>query len=351
MASKFNKGDVSEGILAAAITARFISKTKNIEYSDVINVIKKLKKAKASGKILTSTTKFESTNSEPRVVDEVICKVSLAKINMTAFLNTKTYMEKEVQDIVRSSIAFANGKYIKEFADKLYKNNQLNIIEVLSEGLLDQTGTKVDLKIDVDGVQVGVGISLKYGTTKQFSQVVGSKWESMETLFNALNVRFTQSTKNEYIKLLSEKKLAPALSLVYNESAKQLNRKPKKSLLASLAKFMKYHATRNEENVVLVQLNRTVVESYNFDNLERQLYGHSVVVEVIYGVTEKLTGYVGGNKIPKMLFKIEETGDALLTIRLKLEGNRVNSKGKKVPLTVRNLIEKEKAIKLIMESV
>jgi hypothetical protein len=346
MAAKFNKGDVSEGILAAAITARFLSKTKVISNSDVIKLITKLNKAPKGGtKGATSLTEFRSPNEQPKIFDSVVCKVNLAEVNMKAFLSRKIYQDNEVKGIVTAAVKFANGKYVMEWADMMYENNQENIIEVLSEGLLDQTGTKVDLKVHIDGIQAGVGISLKYGDVKQFGQVGGSKIESMVELFSPLGVTFNSSLKNKYIKLLSKKKISPALTLAYNEAVNQISRKRQKTLIKNISNFMDYHATRGEADVVLVQLNKSEAKIYDFGLLETKLIGHKVAVELTSGMTTKLSGggYTGGNKIPKIEFTLDGTGDVLFMVRLKLEGNRVSSKGKRLPLTVRNYIEKGSA--------
>ena len=202
MAAKFNKGDVSEGILAAAIAARFMSKTKTINQTDVTNLIGKLSTATKGLKGSTSTTSFPSPNAEETVIDTVICKVNLAANNMEAFLDTKTYNTPDIKSLIQSATVYANGTYIKEWADMLYNNNQKNTLEVNAEGLLDQTGTKVDLKIVIDKIKCGVGVSLKAGNVKQFGQVGGSKWSSMKTLFEPLGVNFSKQVEDSYIDML-----------------------------------------------------------------------------------------------------------------------------------------------------
>jgi len=241
-------------------------------------IIEKLKKAKKEGSGVTSITTFKSPNAEKRIKDELICKVNLADINMKAFLGKTAYKDRDVKGIVTASVAYANGKYVQDWADMMYNNNQKNTIEVLSEGLLDQTGTKVDLKIRIDGEQAGVGISLKFGDVKQFGQVGGTKWESMLALFNPLGVRFTKANKDNYIDMLAAKKLAPALTEIYSNAAKQIAGKNKKAFAKSLSSFMVEHATRGEEDVVLVQLNRAEAHVYDFDVLEKKLTGHTVDV-------------------------------------------------------------------------
>jgi hypothetical protein len=342
----FNKGDVSEGILAAAITARFMSKTKIINETDIINLIKKLSKATNGFKGMTSITSFSSPNAQKNVIDTVICKVNLAANNMNAFLDQKIYSKSDIMALVRSSVIYANSTYIKQWADLFYNNNQKNIIEVNAEGLLDQTGTKVDLKVIVDGIKCGVGVSLKAGDVKQFGQVGGSKWSSMKTLFEPLGVTFSKQAEDSYIDMLAKKQLAPALTTAYIEAFKQITKKDQKFLRKSIADYMKHHATSGEENVVLVQLNSNTIKVYDFDLLEKKLSDKTIEVKLTSGNTDKLTtgGFEGTesmskSSIPKMIFMIDNK--ILFEIRLKLEGNRFSpSAGKTLPLVVRNYIEK-----------
>lgn len=345
MANTFNKGDVSEGILAAAITARFLSKTAVIKESDVVDVVKKLKKPSLGAKGWTTTTSFDSPNEKPKIVDEVICHVNLAEVNMKAFVEPKIYTRPDIKPIVKAAISYANGTYIREWADMMYVNNQKNKIEVKSEGLLDQTGTKVDLKIVIDGKQASVGVSLKVGDVKQFGQVGGSKWESMEDLFNPLGVKFTTKHETDYNNMLANKELAPALTTAYKIAYDQISNMSQKFLRKAIADFMYYHATSREENVVLVQLNKGASKVYDFEILEQKLAGLDIDVELTSGNTSVLgtggfkgKGTMSKDKIPKLSFLID--GKPLVFIRLKLEGNRINSKGKLLPLTVRNYIEK-----------
>lgn len=337
MAASFNKGDISEGILAAAIASRFISKTQMVTEASVTKFISLLKVPAGGGSI---SKEFKSENAQPKILDTVVFSVGLAPKNMVAFLASATYREAAVKEIVRASVGYANSKYVRDWADMMYNNNQKNYIEIRAEGLLDQTGTKVDLKIVIDGKQAGVGISLKSGDVKQFGQVGGSSWDSMSALWSPLNIRFSDSIKKNYIEMISTKQLAPALSMIYGEAYNQLKKKPQPQLRELLAKYMNHHATLGEDNVLLVQLNRGNFKAYNFSELNEKLKTINIDVSLGSGVTDKLKdgGFSGGNSIPKLEFLADE--EVLVQIRVKLEGNRVNSKGKTLPLTIRNYIEK-----------
>lgn len=343
----FNKGDVSEGILAAAITARFVSKSSRISEQDVVRMIKRLNRGQGGFKGVTSLTYFGSPNKNTKIVDEVCCKVNLAENNMKAFLDPKTYAStnKDINALVKAAVQYANSNNIIKWADLMYENNQKNKIEVNAEGLLDQTGTKVDLKVIIDGKQAGVGVSLKAGDVKQFGQVGGSKFGSMKTLWGPLGVKYSGNFEKEYEEMLSKKEVAPALTGAYKEAVRQIKKLSQEQLQKSLATFMDKHATSGEKDVVLVQLNRGEVTVYDFKNIQKKLLGQEITVNLTSGSTNKLNdgGFKGKssapkNKIPKVEFLVD--GKVLVSVRLKLEGNRVNSKGKRLPLVVRSYVEK-----------
>lgn len=342
MAAKFNKGDVAEGILGAAMTARFLSKTKKITPDDVVKVVKQLKKPVQVKKALVSTTKFKSPNKNPKIVDDLTCVIGLAATNMNAFLDTSLYTtDKEIKEIVNAACAYSNGVYVMEWADMFYNNNQYNDIYVRSEGLLDQSGTKVDLKIVADGKQCGVGISLKQGDVKQFGQVGGASFDSMNEFFGPLGVKFTSADQKKLEAAIAKKDVPGGLRHMYKEAQKQIavimKSNPDK-FKKNLSDFMNFHASRDEPDVALVQLNRSEAAYYDFTNIRKRLAGVKLGIEYVEGSTE----VIAGEKIPKLKIVSEaERGDnGLLDLRVKLEGNRIDSKGKKVGLTVRNYVEK-----------
>jgi hypothetical protein len=101
---------------------------------------------------------------------------------------------------------------------------------------------------------------------------------------------------------------------------------------------MKFHATRNEPEVAVVQLNRNEATVYNFDNIQKKLKGIQLKVEYSEGSTD----VIKNKKIPilKIINSTLEKNNVLLQLRSKLEGNRITSAGKKIGLTIRNYVEK-----------
>lgn len=310
-ASKFNRGDVSEGILAAAITARFVNKNKPITHSDVIDILRKLK---PTGTKVNQT--FDSLNSNPAVLDEVRVVISLAKNNMDALLNEQNYAG--LKDLIASSAAYANGRDISSWSKLLYENNVRNEIEVTSDGLLDQRGTKVDLRVKVDGKLTNVNVSLKAGDVKQFGQVSGSKLENMASLFNPLGVK-VEAEKSKFNEFLNKGDTVKATSHIYNYVADWLIAKSsnnKKEFIKNLSDFIVFHATRNEDHVTLVQLNRSQAKVYTFTNLEKVLQSIEPTIFIKNGYSD-----VAKAQVPTIVIADKSrTGKSeLLTIRMKID--------------------------------
>lgn len=308
----FNRGDVSEGLLAAAIAARFVNKNKTITKQDAINILRELR---PQGGTKVDQT-FISDNENPAVKDQVRIVISLAEINMKALLNPANY--GGLSDLINASVKYANGQYITKWSKLLYENNVRNEIDVISDGLLDQSGTKVDLRVKVDGKLTNVNVSLKAGDVKQFGQVSGSKLENMAALFNPLGLRVeTQASKfNEF---LTKKDTVGATSHIYNYVSKTLATEAannKNAFLKSLSAFIKFHATRDEENVTLVQLNRNEAKIYDFDNVQKMLSDVEPTVFIKNGYSD-----VAKAQVPTIVIadKSRTGKNELLTIRMKID--------------------------------
>jgi hypothetical protein len=308
----FNRGDVSEGLLAAAIAARFVNKNKVITKQDAINILKELRPQ--GGTKINQT--FMSENENPVVKDQVRIVISLAEINMKALLNPANY--GGLSDLINASVKYANGQYITKWSKLLYENNVHNEIDVISDGLLDQSGTKVDLRVKVDGKLTDVNVSLKAGDVKQFGQVSGSKLENMAALFNPLGLKVeTQASKfNEF---LNKKDTVGATSHIYNYVAKTLATEAsnnKNAFLKSLSSFIKFHATRDEENVTLVQLNRNEAKIYDFNNVQKMLSVVEPTVFIKNGYSD-----VAKAQVPTIVIadKSRTGKNELLTIRMKID--------------------------------
>jgi hypothetical protein len=333
---KYNLGDMAEGVVGAAITARFIYKNRNINSKLVYGVLRALAKSGTTnypgkkGKQVERT--FKSANENPKIMDDVRCFISLAEVNMMALLAKNN--ETMLKEYVDSAVKYANSNNVKKWAKLVYENNRYDKIEVLSDGLGGQKSTKVDVSVKITNdkgelLPVDILVSLKAGDVKQFGQVSGAEFEKQEELWEQLfgyknNIR---SLKDKYDKMMFiDKRPDEAVFLVYSTVTKLLVRdlrnKPDE-VLQTLSKAINYFATLNEENVTLVQVGGGKAKVYKFDDIYNAISGRQYTADI----------KTGASGLPTIT--IRSGRDSLIQFRVKQEFKSDGSP------YIRNYIEKQ----------
>ena len=319
-AAKGNRGDMAEAIFAAAITARFMTRNQNVTATNIHALLDKLRTDK-----MQQTHEYEGLNMNPKIIDTVTLKVGLAIPNLVA-LQDRT-VRASLSDIVASAIKYANAPTVVKWAKMLYENNQRNAIEIIADGIGDQTGTKVDVRLKVDNVQTNVNVSLKAGDVKQFGQVGGSGFDKQEYLWEKLAGLNVSAIKNKYVEFLAQKKALKSIETSYGEAADKFNaevRKSEKNAYQKLANGVNFFGTLHEESVTLVQLNREEAKIYKFD----------VLFNALQAKKTKITAKLNTSKsYPEVNFE-DSTGELLLTIRAKTENKPSGEQ------YIRNYVEK-----------
>jgi hypothetical protein len=321
---KGNKGDIAEGILGAAIAARFIHKNTEINIAKVKDVLRSL--GPLSGKVKEKD--FESLNKNPKVKDNVHLYIRLAEPNMKVLLDSTKWTD--LTDIFNSAVKYANGETVIAWSKLLYENNQQNTIDVISDGLSEQTGTKVDVKVKVDDQETNIKVSLKAGDVKQFGQVGGTDFDKQVYLWKKLLDIDVSSKEDVYLKHLAAKNVSGALYTTYSYAAEQINIKlggssSKVKLLKDLGNGITFFATLHEEDVTLVQLSRNEAVIYRFDKVYDSIK-HINLKAVIKDSAGK----------PKLILE-DDKQKSLLEVRVK-------SEEKKEGFYIRNYIEKGKIL-------
>ena len=322
---KGNKGDIAEGILAAAIAARFINKNQPIDASKIKEVMSSL--STRDGKIVEKT--FSSPNKNPKIKDKVQFYLSLAESNMRYFLDKGSW--DSYSDLLESAAKYANGQTITKWSKLLYENNQENVIDVISDGVGDQKGTKVDVKVKVDRKATNVNISLKADDVKQFGQVGGSEFEKQITLWKELAGIDVSELEDNYTNLLKKKKVEKAVYLVYDYVSAKMNfmlknKRSKTTLLNNLGSGIQKFATKGEENVTLVQLAGSTAKVYDFNKVSGAIQNLDLSVKII-----------DSSGKPRMIIE-DKNEESFLEVRVKAEGRPDGS------TYIRNYIEKGKLL-------
>ena len=223
-----NRGDIAEGIMGAALTAKFIKRQLGQTVNDLpqvnaTDVDAVLARFFRSGGTYRKTVrdvpkpfdfippdfpgdKIETTVNIIRELmfsDKVIFKLTLPQAAMD-FLS-KQSNRTQVRDIFERAIKYANNDptFIRE-ANRLATNAKNDKILVDADGVSNQLETKVDIGLYANGRKIGKQISLKTESGRQFDQVIGFGIAEFDKLFdNNMGIIVDGSVKNavnNYIK-------------------------------------------------------------------------------------------------------------------------------------------------------
>lgn len=335
---KYNLGDMAEGVVGAAIAARFIYKNRNITDKNVYGVLRALGAPSnypgKKGKFVERT--FKSANENPKVMDDVKFYLSLADVNISALLDRTN--EKLLLPYVRSAVRYANSTNVKKWAKLVYENNRYDSIDVVSDGLGGQKTTKVDVYVKINNVAVDIKVSLKAGDVKQFGQVSGVEFEKQQKLWDTTFGYGSdiKGLEKKYDSLISGGEVPQAVSLVYNSILTKFNKdmrsKNSEDVKRTFAESIKFFATLNEDNVTLLQVGNDVAKLYTFD----QIY------DAIKGMTLSASITTGKSGLPTLLINDATSGEPLIQYRVKQE---FKSNGSPY---IRNYVEKQTGLSKII---
>ena len=296
-----NRGDIAEGIMGAALTAKFIKRKLNqtvetlpqVNATDIDAVLAKFFR---SGGIYRKTVRdvpkpfdyipqgafgneVETTVNIVRELmfsDKVVFKLTLPQAAMD-FLS-KQSNRTQVRDIFERAVRYANNDptFIRE-ANRLATNAKNDKILVDADGVSNQNETKVDIGLFANGKKIGKQISLKTESGKQFHQIVGFGIAEFDKLFSdKLGISIDGDARkktNDYIKSFNINeayafrgatskdvtgspwaiKLKKAATIYYKGAEKSMKTKIKGiEFKRKLAATIRYGATRNEDNIQLV---------------------------------------------------------------------------------------------------
>lgn len=320
-APQYNMGDIGEGIMAAAIAARFVSKTKIISNSDVHNIIQRL--ARVAGSTTKATLELKSPNANPKIKDIINVTINIPTGSSKALLDASNY--EDFSSVFDAAVSFVNQGNVMTWADFLYNNNFIDTIEINNDGITNNKETKTDIEVKINDTWVPINLSIKTGQVGQFGQVYGFNWPALTKLFlNLFNVKI-DSFEDKYYKKLEKghnlETVVDTVAFLYTEVAKELNKLMRMKatsdkVIENLAKGIKYYATLNDTTLELINISKGKVMSYNFEKSWDMLK--------LYNLSAKTV--VDGDGKPRIVItgldKKRET--IFLTVRLKVGKKKDN---------------------------
>jgi hypothetical protein len=306
---KVNMGNVSEIILGCAVATKFEKQGNPITEKDLIDIAVRL--AQNKGEMVSTAGK-----------DQLFFKVTVPFADKKAFFayvgqdsRNKTLKDYNVPEDtialigqrIRSAVSYANtSKRIVSAITEAKNDPAKNKVDVISDGgeKENQTTTKVDLKILIDGKEVGKRLlSVKAGNVGQFGQVGGHNFDKANEFFSSiLGINLSPSVQNKFIDVPQGrgyeneklKNYQNGFKSAYADALKQATKMSKSApddFLENVFKGLKYHLTLNEPGVEMVILEPSAKKAFSelsfgkeFEQAVRQL-----VLSVDYNVTD--SGY------------------------------------------------------------
>lgn len=330
-----NRGETSEGILGAAMFAKFTKRQANEEIGSV-----------TPQDIAQVLDRLQQTGEDQYEVDVKDYDNKHAD-RVTFVLRLKTVPYADLMDPAKrpmlanefaSAAGYVNSADAERYSRYFYINGRADQIVIMADGVTGEKEQKPDVWVyvtDEDGQprKLRLNTSLKVGGISQFGQVSGSNAETQETLWNYFDVDVSPKLKNFDTKV--KKDTRETYKEIYEYAASRLNRELKNAdpkeeagIINSIAQGITHFATLGDRNIELVDFDRGGFKILRFNNLLRKL--QTVNLEA---------SYIDSKTWPEVV--IHERGDPknrLLTVRLKIE----NIATKKDPnaLYIRNYIEK-----------
>ena len=338
----FNAGDIGEGMIGAAVTARFIARENEITEADVLNIIKKLGDGELVGK-----NNMRGNTADSSANDTVYYNLAINQANYNALLGaakSPKNMHPEILGALRSAVIFANTNGgVKAALEKIISDKNANKITVNSDGVSDQTGTKADLFLDIDGTTVNL-LSLKAGNVQQFGQVSGYNFKQLDKFFNeTFGVNIPNDLEAEFVDGDPVSSF-DAIHKVYNQTAQELQRdlaghnvNNEANFIERLYNGINAHATRGEDASLVIL--KTTPNAAGFTELK---FGQQLR-DALENIDLEIDYDAPGERKPAKIEIFGQGSDGKRAMLLRVRSN-FKSEGKGY---VRNIIEMGPLLKMI----
>jgi hypothetical protein len=285
---KFNRGDIAEGVLGAALTAKLIKRG-----SDKIGEVtpEDVKKVLASTVKNNDNLVYTVNDKNSKIADRIIFSIKLTGPSLDIINNQEHWTKFE--SLFSSSSHYVNSTDAERYSNYFYKNGKVDEVYITSDGLSGQKSRKTDISAVVRDPATGkvkqlknLDISLK-ADSKQFGQIgTGGakagvdKWiASAKKLFEPFGIEVTPPTTNPtnitnfFVEMYEQagKKITDTLSHA------SLNQET--SIVEKIADVISHQATLKVPNLRIVNLEKGESSIHSFSNLKQRMFNARVDLE------------------------------------------------------------------------
>lgn len=357
----YNKGDITEAILGAAVGARFVKRDSgDVNARDIYNVIKSFETEPVPGKSTMKGT-YIAKVAEDTVQIEVVLTSKGFKTLINKVASGKP--DPAIVNLVASSAKYVNEDSGVEAANqRIIKDTGKNKVLVKSDGTADQKGTKADLFLYVDDMDHAINLlSLKAGDVKQFGQGSGYKFSTYQDLFRTtFGIEIDEKFKAMMQKGEDEKNKHLNYPIVF-EIFKDVGKKIEKALagddtqqeftfIQRVLNGIQTHATRGDNSVEMVIVGDGPKASYKKlrfgENLKLALNDYDIEADTITDKGQPMIE-IFGKRVGTTLEKKFARKNGRMGFEPKMMLFQVRTNNKKSENTIRNIIEMGPLLKLL----
>ncbi len=341
-----NKGDIAEGILGAALYVKFMNPETKVTDSAVKKVLEMISAKPDAEK--DNPKKVDKTLRGENGEDKISFRVALSTGNYEGLVDPKWH--SELSNHYKSAVAYVNGEAIVDEAMQQEMDKNPNVIEVISDGVSNQTGTKVDVQVKVDGKFTKLGsISLKAGS-KTMGQVGSGDWNKLSGLLSDMfGVKPDSALEEPWKTAVSNRDKAAVIAAgqaVYKDIVDELAREPalrrdkpeeQVDVIQSIMYGVRKAATGGEKGVLLVDFDGGDYKVLNFDDKLEDVFRRRENFKLGVKYTQSSSGF------PKILIRDDGNNETLIEIRMRVEG-----KGETIK-NVRHYVEKTRYLGKLLD--
>jgi len=335
-----NRGETAEGILGAAMFAKFTKRESGedigtVTTQDIGAVLDSLKRTGED----QYQVEVEDFDNEHADVISFVLRLKSVPYNDLMDPEKRPLLANEFS----SAAAYVNSSDAERYSKYFYINGRSDKIVIMADGVTGETEQKTDVWVyvtDENGQprKLRLNTSLKVGGIGQFGQVGGDSDEALQNLWEYFGVDISP-VLTKFKKAMKSDGPRDAFEELYQYAATQIDKKLKNAspedeanILDDIATGITHFATLGDPNVELVDFNKGGFKILRFNNLVDKLKNINLAAT-----------YVNSKTWPEVV--LHERGNPknkLLTIRVKIE-NR--PKG----IYVRSIIEKEPLLEKLTE--
>lgn len=347
-----NRGDIAEGIVAAAIAAKLSKRVGGkIEMVSASDVIAQVSSIQQMNTVVSNVIPDFSNEHE----DTVSFSISMPKRPFEALVdrNLLSCLQGEYEGAVK----YVNSPPMHKFATRLASNKKSNNILVKAAGTEDQKGTKVDISIIVDGNKLRNQLSLKVKGGDQFAQKTGKAFEVQKAFWEPLGIDVSSAEQkyNSIVDGIPDGKpflsrddidaggylemASNATSLIYQQAYKTLelklnNNKFESEFVKLLADYIKTGAVGPESE--FVELVKILPGDFKRARFGKKFYSEMEKAN-LYPIINTSGAY------PKIQIIYEDaTGNKSILVQMRAKVERASGKSggsKKYGVLMRNYLE------------